>query len=144
MEANAKVKKEVCNILDKYAEYYLKKDLDGLLSLFVTDHDLVAIGTGDDEWDVGLDELKKGFKRDLNQAEDIHLFYDHLTISASDGVAWISGIMTMHAMVNDEEVILHGRVTMVMVEKYNGWHICHIHYSMPAERQEKGKSYPGQ
>lgn len=144
MEANAEVKREVCNILDKYAEYYLKKDLNGLLSLFVTDPDLVAIGTGIDEWDVGLDQLKDGFSRDLSQAEDIHLFYDHLSISAAGSAAWVSGAMTMHAMVNDEEVILHGRFTMIMVQKYNGWHICHIHYSVPAERQKKGESYPEQ
>ncbi len=142
MEANAAVKNEIHNMLDRYAKCYLKKDLDGLMSLFVSDPDLVAIGTGVDEWVNGSYQLKAGFKRDLSQADDIQLVFDNLTISAAGKVAWVSGAMTMQALVDGEEVILSGRVSMVLEEKDKRWLFTHLHYSVPAEGQEQGESWP--
>lgn len=142
MEANAETKKEITKMLDKYANCYLNKDLDGLMSLFVSDPDLVAIGTGVDEWVNGSEELKTGFKRDLSQADDIRLVFDNITISSAGKAAWVSGTMTMRALVDGEEVVLPGRLTMVLEEKNRGWLFTHLHYSVPAEKQEKGKSWP--
>ena len=142
MEGDSEVKKEIHNILDKYSEYYQNKDLDGLMSLFVSDPDLVAIGTGRDEWVYGSDQLKAAFKRDLSQGNEIHLVFDNLTISVAGKVAWVSGVMTMDAMVDGEEIILTGRVTMVLEEKDKGWLFTHSHYSVPAEKQDKGESWP--
>ena len=111
MGANAKVKNEILNMLDRYAECYLNKDLDGLMSLFVSDPDLVAIGSGVDEWVKGPDELKTGFIRDFSQANDIRMVFDNLTISAVGKVAWVSGSMTMEAIVGGVDQILHGRIS---------------------------------
>jgi ketosteroid isomerase-like protein len=135
LEANAKVKNEILNMLDKYAECYLNKDLDGLMSLFVSDHDLVAIGSGVDEWVKGPAELKTGFIRDFSQANDIRMVFDNLTISLVGNVAWVSGSMTMEAIVSGVDQILHGRITMVLEDKDNGWLFTHLHYSVPAEGQ---------
>ncbi len=143
MEANNEINKEILNILDKYSECYLNKNLDGLMSLFVSDPDLVAIGTGADEWVNGPDQLKDGFKRDFSQANDIRLFFENLSISAAGKVAWVSGATTMQAMVNGEDVIIPGRITMVLEEKEKEWLVTHLHYSVAAEWQEKGKSWPG-
>jgi ketosteroid isomerase-like protein len=142
LEANDIVKKEILNMLDRYAEYYLNKDLEGLMSLFVTDPDLVAIGSGVDELVKGPDELRTGFMRDFSQADNIRMFFEKLTISAAGKVAWISGAMTMEALVGGENVILQGRVSMVLEEKVNGWLFTNLHYSIPAEEQKEGKSWP--
>jgi len=140
--ANAKVKNEILNMLDRYAECYLNKDLDGLMSLFVSDPDLVAIGSGVDEWVKGPDELKTGFIRDFKQANDIRMVFDNLTISAVGKVAWVSGSMTMEAIVGGVDQILHGRISLVLEEKDKGWLFTHLHYSVPAEGQEEGESWP--
>ena len=129
-------------MLDKYAECYLNKDLDGLMSLFVSDPDLVAIGSGVDEWVKGPDQLKTGFMRDFFQANNIRMFFDKLTISAAGNVAWVSGDMTMEAVIDREDVILEGRVSLVLEEKDKKWLFTHLHYSVPAEGQEKGESWP--
>jgi ketosteroid isomerase-like protein len=142
MEAKEEVKNEILSILDDYAKYYLNKDLDGLISLFVSDQDLVAIGTGADEWVNGLDQLRNGFIRDLSQADDIRMIFDNLTISKLEEVVWVSGTMTMHAMVDGSEVIMPGRITMVLIKRNNGWLFTHLHYSVPAEKQENGESWP--
>ena len=137
MEAIAEVKKEILKIIDKYVECYLNKDLNGLMSLFVSDPDFVAIGTGKEEWIKGCDQLKESFKRDFSEADDIKLFFDNITISLSGKVAWVSAIMTMYALVNGVDVILPGRVSMVLKQKDNKWLFTHIHYSIPAEKPEE-------
>jgi ketosteroid isomerase-like protein len=142
MEADAEIKKEILNMLDKYAECYLNKDIVGLMSLFVSDPDLVAFGTGIDEIVKGVDELKTGILRDFSQGDDIRLVFENLTISAAGKVAWLSGSMTMHAIVGGEGVILPGRVSMVLEEKDNGWLFTHLHYSVPAQGQSEGESWP--
>jgi len=142
MESNEELNKEILNILDKYAECYLNKNLDGLMSLFVSDPDLVAIGTGADEWVKGPNQLKAGFKRDFSQADNIRLFFENLTISAAGKVSWVSGATTMQAMIHGEEIIVPGRVSLVLVENEKVWLIKHLHYSVPSENQEEGSSWP--
>ena len=142
MEVNEEVNKEILNILDKYAECYLNKNIDGLMSIFVSDPDLVAIGTGADEWVKGPDQLKAGFKRDFSQADNIRLFFENLTISALDKVAWVSGATNMQATINREEIIVPGRVTLVLVKNGKGRLVNHLHYSVPSGNREEGKSWP--
>ena len=97
MEASAKEKKEIQMMIDKYTECYLNKDLNGLMSLFVSDPDFVGIGTGKEDWIKGCDQLKESFKGDFSQADDIKLFFDNITISTSGNVAWVSATLCMHA-----------------------------------------------
>ena len=130
-------KKEIQMMIDKYAECYLNKDLNGLMSLFVSDPDFVVIGTGKEEWIKGCDQLKESFKRDFSQADDIKLFFDNISISISGKVAWVSAALCMHALVNGVDVVLPGRISMVLIQKNKKWFFTHIHYSIPAEKPEE-------
>jgi len=142
MKADSKVQEAVFDLLDKYAQAYKDKDLEGMLKLFIPDDDLVVIGTGFDEWIKGSEELRSGFERDLAQADDIIVKFRGLTVSAAGEVAWISGHMNMEAMVNDRDVYLPGRLTAVALERNGEWLLAHLHYSLPAADQEEGKAWP--
>jgi ketosteroid isomerase-like protein len=137
MEANAEVKKEILKIIDKYAECYLNKDLNGLMNLFVSDPDFVAFGTGKEEWIKGCEQLKASFKRDFSEADDIKLFFDNIIISISGKVAWVSATLCMHALVNGVDVILPGRISMVLKQEDKKWLFTHVHFSVPAEKPEE-------
>jgi hypothetical protein len=50
--------------------------------------------------------------------------------------------MTMEAIVGGVDQILHGRISLVLEEKDKGWLFTHLHYSVPAEGQEEGESWP--
>jgi hypothetical protein len=76
---------------------------------------MVAIGTGEDEWVHGFDELKEGLKRDISQSESIKIFFKDINVSSAHNVAWTSSYMTMYAKVSGEEIILEGRLTAVFV-----------------------------
>ncbi|MBI5680778.1 MAG: nuclear transport factor 2 family protein [Methanobacterium sp.] len=142
MEADNKIEAEVMNMLDKYVKAYENKDIEALMNLFVDDPNLVAIGTGKDEWVEGHKKLKTGFKRDFSQAENIDMGFEKITISNSGNVAWVSSLMTMNAEVSGGEVLLCGRLSLILEKKDNKWLFTHLHFSVPAIEQEKGRSFP--
>ena len=142
MKADSEVEKAVKDLLDRYIKAYASKDLEGMMSLFADDPDLVFIGTGEEEWVQGYEDLKKGFKRDFKQADEIDVGFENLTISSTGNVAWASMRMMMNAMVNGEEVILVGRLSIIAEKRENKWLFVHLHFSLPASGQEEGDSYP--
>lgn len=142
MNSDKNVESQIIEMFNSYAKAYTNKDLDTLSNLFLKDSKIVAIGTGEDEWVHGFNELKEGFKRDINQSESIDIEFDNITISSIGNAAWSSSFMNMYAKVSDEEIILHGRLTAVFEKIEDEWFFVHLHYSLPAESQEKGQSFP--
>lgn len=142
MECKENIETEVMEMLNKYAKAYADKDIDAMMSLFLDDPDTVAIGTGTDEWVHGCGELREGFKRDFAQADNIQVKFEKITIQSAGNVAWLSALMTMYAVVSGKEVLLSGRLSMVLENKDNEWLFTHLHFSLPANEQEVGHSFP--
>lgn len=142
MKCTENTESEVRGMLNKYTQAYADKDIDGMMSLFLNDPDIVAIGTGTDEWVHGSNELKKGFERDFNQADNIQVKFEKITIQGSDNAAWLSALMTMCATVSGNEVLLSGRMSMVLEKTGDKWLFTHLHFSLPAGEQEEGHSFP--
>jgi ketosteroid isomerase-like protein len=133
---------EVRDMMNRYAQAYADKNIGNMMDLFLNDPDIVAIGTGTDEWIHGYDELRKGFVRDFDQADNIQIKFEKVTIQSANSAAWLSGLMTMYARVSGKEVLLSGRLTMVLERIGNRWLFTHLHFSMPAGEQEEGHSFP--
>ncbi len=137
-----KIQKAVRRLLEEYSQAYQNKDVEGILELFVDSDDLVVIGTGDDEWVNGINELKSGFERDMGQADTINVKFRDISISSSSNVAWLSSHMNMEAIVKGQEIYLPGRLTAVVLEKNGKWLFANLHYSLPSDLQEEGKAWP--
>ncbi|MBW4256246.1 nuclear transport factor 2 family protein [Methanobacterium sp. YSL] len=137
-----KIQKAVRRLLEEYSQAYQNKDVEGILELFVDSDDLVVIGTGDDEWVNGINELKSGFERDMGQADTINVKFRDISISSSSNVAWLSSHMNMEATVEGQEIYLPGRLTAVVLEKNGKWLFANLHYSLPSDLQEEGKAWP--
>lgn len=142
MRADKNTESEIMDMLNRYAKAYEDKDIEAMLGLFINDPDLVAIGTGKDEWVRGYQELENGFKRDFSQADNIDVGFEKITISNAGKVSWVSSLMTMNAEVSGEEVLLCGRLTLILEKIENSWLFTHLHFSLPAIEQEEGYSYP--
>lgn len=141
MEASKEIVSAAHDIFKKISQTYRDKDLDGMMKLYVQDPDLVAIGAGRDEWVKGPEELKDGLKRDMSQAEKIKVDFEDITVSSSGNVAWVSARMAMDVLVEDKDITMFGRLSLVLIEQEDKWLITHLHFSVPDE-QEEGKSYP--
>ncbi len=133
---------EIMEMLNRYAQAYADKNIDAMLALFLNDPDIVAIGTGTDEWIHGYDELRKGFERDFAQADNIQVKFEKVTIQSANNTAWLSALMTMYAKVSGKEVLLSGRLSMVLERIEDKWLFTHLHFSLPAGDQEEGHSFP--
>ncbi|MGB9980488.1 nuclear transport factor 2 family protein [Methanobacterium sp.] len=133
---------EVMEMLNRYAQAYADKNINNMMALFLEDPNIVAIGTGTDEWVHGYSELKKGFERDFAQADNIQVKFEKVTIQSANSAAWLSGLMTMYATVSGKEVLLSGRLSMVLERIGDKWLFTHLHFSLPAGEQEEGHSFP--
>lgn len=141
MGASKEIVDSVHNLLREYSQTYVNKDLEGMMKLFVHEPDFVGIGAGRDEWAKGPEELKDGLKRDMTQAEKIRVDFEDITVSSSGDVAGVSARMAMDVLVEDKEITMFGRLSLVLIEQEKKWLITHLHFSVPDE-QEEGKSYP--
>ena len=141
MEASKEIANAAHEILKQIVQAYFDKDLEGMMKLYMPDPDLVAIGAGRDEWVKGSEELKNGLNRDMTQADKIEIDFEDITVSSSGNVAWVSARMAMDVLVENKEITLFGRLSLVLEERDNKWLIAHLHFSVPDE-QEEGKSYP--
>ena len=112
------------------------------MGLWTTDADLVAIGTGADELRLGPEELRRGLRRDFEQAENIETAIEWLSISAAGNVAWSAANARLTATVNGEATTIACRMTNVYEKRNGTWRIMLLHLSLP--RQSKNQVIRGQ
>ena len=70
MKADPKTEEAAMNIVKKWFEAFVKRDIDAVLSFFAPDPDVVLIGTGRDEKCIGLAEIKVILERAFTQFKD--------------------------------------------------------------------------
>jgi uncharacterized protein (TIGR02246 family) len=142
MRADEKREKEIKAVVDKYAELYTKKDLDGIMALFSPDPDVVVYGSGQDEKRVGHAEIRAQIMRDFSQAEALSFGIDWYSVSAIGTAACFAGDVTIRATAQGQEMELPRRFTCVLEKRDDRWLIAQGHFSVPAGDQPAGQSYP--
>jgi ketosteroid isomerase-like protein len=144
MNANKKTEADVRAVLERMLDAYRTKDLDGVMSCYAPDPDLVSIGTGRDEKTLGPGPLRRQYERDFAQSESVAMTFDWLSVSANaaGSVAWVASDATVHAKVRGEEMTFQGRLTGVLENRKGTWLIVQVHFSLPAAEQPAGESFP--
>jgi uncharacterized protein (TIGR02246 family) len=142
MKADAQTESAVMDVLDRFAENYAKRDLEGTLALFAPDADVVMYGTGADEKRVGLAEIQAQVVRDWSQSDATSITYDWTSVSAAGSVAWVAADIAFQVKVGGQELSLEGRLTGVLEKRGDEWLMVQGHYSLPATAQEEGESFP--
>lgn len=131
MKANIATEKAIQAVLEEFAESYAKQDLKTILSLIVTDEDVVMYGTSADEKRIGFKEIKAQFERDWSQIENPALEYNWTSISASGNVAWVAIDAVFKARANGKNLSFPSRITKVLEKRGDKWLIVHAHFSFP-------------
>lgn len=142
MKADEATEAAVRSVLDSFAEGYEKRDMEGVLSLFAPDTDVVMFGTGADEKRVGLAEIRRQVERDWSQSDAITLTYGWTSVSAAGSIAWLAADVAFNATIGEQELTLEGRSTLVLENRYGKWLIVQGHFSLPASEQAEGESFP--
>jgi len=142
MKADSQTEAEIKALIEGVWKEYTRKDLDACMSLYSSDPDVVAIGTGADELRIGPEELRRGLRRDFEQADNIEITTERLRISAAGNVAWSAANIQLTATVNGDIATLQCRLTNVYEKRNGAWRIMLFHLSLPAAEQESGHSWP--
>jgi ketosteroid isomerase-like protein len=141
MRADAHTQAAVEAVLDRFADAYARRNVDGALDLFAAEADVTFIGTGADEKRCGLTEIKRQVERDLGQASMVHWNWVWDSVSRVGPVAWVSADAIVR-VIDGQDLNLPVRLTAVLEQDETNWRIAQMHVSMPARGQEEGRSYP--
>ena len=141
-KADAATESAVLDVLDKFNEAFMAKDLDAALELFADSPGLVFIGTGEDEKRIGLDELRIQLQRDFEQVGTAAWEWGWRSVFVSGTTAWMAADIVLQAIIGGEEKRYSGRLTVVLEKINDKWLIVQWHGSLPAAGQAVGESYP--
>jgi ketosteroid isomerase-like protein len=141
MKADVKTETAVKAALDKVAEAYAKRDIDGLLAGFASAPDVIMYGTGADEKRIGREEIRVQAKRDWSQTEAAAFPYGSMSISAAGPVAWAAVDASFDVQAGGQALSFPARITFVLEQRGEQWLIVHAHFSVPAAQAE-GESVP--
>ena len=135
MKADNVTEKEVIGVLNEFAEYYSKKDMTSLMSLFAPDNDVVVYGTEPDEKKVGSKAIKMILDRDWSENDNSSIEFNWTSISAAGPVSWAAADACLKINVGGQNLIFPSRITSVLEKRGDKWLIVQGHFSFPYLRQ---------
>jgi ketosteroid isomerase-like protein len=132
---------EIEETLDRYRTAYMKKDLDGIVSLFSPD--VTGYGSGQDEVIRNRDDYARLVQRDLSQAASVFIEFPDLKISGKGPVALVAARCICTFMVAGRKQTMDGRMTLALKNTGSRWLIGQYHFSMPNTEQAPGQAFSG-
>ena len=141
MKADAKTEAAVMDVAKQCFEAFVNRDLDGFLSFFASDPDVVLIGTGRDEKCIGLAEIRAILERAFTQFEEASVKFGWHSVSAAGLVAWVAADVILHVKTSGQEISEHLRLTVVLEHRGDKWLIVQWHDSLPAAGQKEGEAF---
>lgn len=141
MKADQTTQTEVTQSFKGMFESYKKKDIQGVLSFWANDPDVLVIGSGPDERSVGVGKFVESLMRDWSQAEITAIGVKDYMVSAAGVVAWIGADLTFQYKIGEKTQEMPGRLTCVMEKRDGKWLWVQMHYSVPNVEQKKGQSW---
>jgi len=110
MTADEQIEAEIKAILEKSFESYAKKDLDGAMQVYAPDADLTVIDSGKDDKCVGLEQLRKRFKRDFAHFESLLPKFKYVSVSSVKSMIFLLPVYdTLMSMVQGRICLLNMR-----------------------------------
>ncbi|MDO8870057.1 MAG: nuclear transport factor 2 family protein [Methanobacteriaceae archaeon] len=142
MQAETQTKSEILDLMNEYKKAYAEKNINSIIKIIPEDDDMIFVGSGQDEWVQGFEEIKKGFERDFEQADSINIEFSKIPVFGNGNVAWTTTTMNMEIKINGNDLNLNGRLSVVFEKRNDNWLIVQLHYSMAVVEQKTGQSYP--
>ncbi len=132
----------VKDVLKRFARAYSAKDVAAILDLYESDRSTIAIGSGADEWNVGVKQIRRQFERDTSQAETLKLKIGASRVQATKDVAWLAARLVAEVGAGGQTIAMAGRFTATLRRRGKTWKFVQTHFSMPFGEQAPGESFP--
>jgi len=140
MEFTDETIQEITDTFTRYAECYEKRDFQGFKALLSPN--AMGFGTGIDEISTSRNEFLKAVRRDLSQADRVEVTFCDLIINGDGRVIWVMGLCNFKAITREYDLSMTGRFTAVLLNTGSRWIFEQLHFSIPYEGQEPGRSFP--
>lgn len=141
MALNRQQRDEVCGMMDRYAEMYRAKNLEGLLAICAPG--ICGFGSGPDEVVKNAAGMTLQAKRDFAQADSLRIRFDIQHVDGEMPVAWVMADCIFEVVVKGQPLSMTGRMTAVLRNTGSRWLFEMVHFAVPAVGQAAGESYPG-
>lgn len=106
-KAPEEIQVEVKRVLERFQKGYTERNLESIDEymddLFTKDEDLTVVGTGDDEWCIGFDEVKELVEMDWKYWGDVTIDIEGSMISSYGNVAWVTTEGMLNKNISKEE-----------------------------------------
>lgn len=132
----------VKDALKHFAKAYSAKDVTAVLDLYDGDAGTVVIGSGFDEWNVGIRQIRRQFERDASQAETLKLRVGSPKVQATKDVAWLAVRLVAEVGAGGQTITMAGRFTATLRRRGKTWKFVQTHFSVPLPQQGEGESFP--
>lgn len=138
------IKQEISELLDQYYEAYEKQDFIKMKSLFLADETLIGIGTDQEEFWLGWDEIKDYLGKQMTTIKEIRFDVKTRRIKSSPGgdVAWFGETLTGRFKSKKETIELKIRMSGVAIQIGDQWKLTHFHRSVPIKDYAVKYEYP--
>src|SRR5215469_8474044 len=126
---------EIRALYDHWAKVFEARDIDGIMSLYVSGDQLVAYDVVPPLQYQGSDAYRKDYVDFLNQFEGpVHVEYRDLQVFSSGSVGFVHALERFTGkMKNGQSVDMWLRATSGVVKVDGKWLIVHDHISVPAD-----------
>ena len=131
MKADAKTEKAILGLLKGFSDNFSMKDIDGVLSLFAEEVDVVMLGSEDWEMGVGSKNLRPVFQRLFSRKESFSWDWTWHTVSSSGSVAWVVATGDIHTRTGKTEALAPYRLSAVFEKRGDKWLWMQFHGSQP-------------
>ena len=136
MKADDRTEREVLGVLRAFNDHLAARDLVGVLSLFVSDPDVILVGSEAGEFAVGLSELRAFFQRIFARQGTFRFEWRTSRVSVEGDVAWFFAVTLAHYDEPGNPATVPYRTTGVLARRGDRWRLAHYHGSEPVDVQE--------
>jgi ketosteroid isomerase-like protein len=133
MKVSAQTEQQILSAIDVFFVAYTKRDLPGVVAMFVPDPDVVLIGTESDERLVGLDAITERFRSDWSRTDEMSMEMRWYSLSGAVDVCWLAAEIMVSISTEGNKLQLPARITVVLERRAERWLIAHWHASMAVE-----------
>jgi ketosteroid isomerase-like protein len=134
MFLSAKTREAVTKTMYAYASAYGRKDVDGVAALLAPE--VIGIGSEKGEWVEGCEGYVSAITREFAGFDDVSLEYGDLRIAADGIIAWVATPFEMTVTAEGRVRHLHGVLTAVLMNTWDGWRFVQTHFSVPEGGEE--------
>ncbi len=127
--------KGVKEVIDRYLESYVRRDIETMATTLAQDNDTLGIGTDEGEYWKGWPTIRNVVEKQFGAIVECHWKRTAPTVNFSrDGnTSWYAEDLTGDFLSGSKKTTCNIRLTAVLEKRANNWVIVQFHRSVPVK-----------